>query len=791
MSRVDSALADFQRYLQNEIPPDGGADALAILMAQPPETLMQRVAAWTAEQHRAKGVPVRELLLFAMRKIYITGELQLLDQEAIANYLDRVTGVVIRLCPDHERDVLRNEITQMRRSRLSTMERPRPAVPAVALPEDVVSSEEAAAAKRYSLIFDRLSKEIQSRGGAGTADPQAMAQLLTMAAIRSQTGQQLNQYLEQLKPLAGGKEGNVFVILGGAMPSWDMANLAPGSGAPPSQVNAMEKIIDLAENPAVVMQRFRELVTAAVDKFNEGALAAALWMFDVAEDTITEKKLDLDVVNQIRAAAVEAIDSVQLRKYAENKSKHGAVKFALEFFPSLHLDVLFNQLRGEKSAEYRRKLLGFIEAHGVRGRETALTNLEHELARPDVDTYYLRNLIYILHRTTRDINESVDREFEALSKASDKSQNIYVIKEAATALGQIKTDASVKCLIARLADFEALLLHNDTSTHPVGEMQKLLDRITGALARIGTTAGLLAVARHGMKANPPLGDTRARLAALSQHDLSFDEATVDMLLKTLREEIPGKLLGKLLPKKQDATVKLIEALSGTISDEADDVFRDIASRFPDQDVGKAAAQVLAKRNPPEAQVKSNEPVATLTGELEFFGLPAVMQSLADMRATGVLTVTSKLKQPVSKLVFVDGKYINGQTKHIRGVDALYEALERPSAGSFAFVPYPPERLKTDIQPLDVIGLLLEGVRRHDELQRMLVIVPDATSYVKGTVRPVPHEEEQDAGLVREVWLKASSGNAVGEFERQLPIDGFRVRRLVAHWVEQGSLVAKS
>ena len=38
------------------------------------------------------------------------------------------------------------------------------------------------------------------------------------------------------------------------------------------------------------LSRARE---AAVEKFNDGSLAAAVWMLDVAEDTITEKKLDI------------------------------------------------------------------------------------------------------------------------------------------------------------------------------------------------------------------------------------------------------------------------------------------------------------------------------------------------------------------------------------------------------------------------------------------------------------------------------------------------------------------
>ena len=52
-----------------------------------------------------------------------------------------------------------------------------------------------------------------------------------MAATRSQTAEQLNQYLDQLRPLAGSGDKNVFVILGGAMPSWDVANFGSISRA--------------------------------------------------------------------------------------------------------------------------------------------------------------------------------------------------------------------------------------------------------------------------------------------------------------------------------------------------------------------------------------------------------------------------------------------------------------------------------------------------------------------------------------------------------------------------------
>ncbi len=785
---VAAALSMFQRYLDEEIPPAAASYALATLMAQPPDVLMQRVATWADGQSRARSMPVGRLLLHALTKIYVTGELQLLDREAVANYLDRVTGVALRLCPDASRDQLRNDLTVMRQSRTTSAslhETSPPRIPAAVAPLNDV---EVQATRQYSLIFDRLIREREAAGSKGVdADPQAIAQLLAMAATRSQTADQLNQYLEQLRPLSGFGEKNVFVILGGAMPSWDIANFVPGAARPPSQVGAMEKIFDLAESPEIAIKRFREILTAAVEKFNQGALGAALWMLDVAEDSIPEKRLDLTVVDQIRAEAVEMISAAQLRKFAENKSRHAAVKIALEFFPTLRLGALFGQLRVESSAERRRSLLGFIEAYGAVGRDAALDELDQELERDEHFTYYLRNLVYLTHRIARESDETIGRELASLAKSSEPGNLIYVIKESATALGLIRTDASVRLLTTRLAEFEAMLFRNDTSLYPVGEMQKLLDRITGALGRIGTPAALLTIARHGMRPNSLLGDTRARLAALAQHDLSFDEDTVNVLLKALREEIPGKLLGRLLPKKQDSTVRLIEALSGTPSDETEAVLRDIAQRFPDHDAGRTAAQVLAKWAPAKPVARAQS-AATLTGELEFFGLPTIVQSLAEMRASGMLTLTTRQKQPVAKLVFLEGKFLTAQLGQILGDEAFYQALERPVTGTFAFVPYPAEKLESDCVPRDVLELLLEGMRRNDELQRFIALVPDEMTFTKTSVKPTPHAEEDDPALVREVWIKASSGSNIAECERQLATDSFRVRRLVAHWLEQGALV---
>jgi hypothetical protein len=86
----------------------------------------------------------------------------------------------------------------------------------------------------------------------------------------------------------------------------------------------------------------------------------------------------------------------------------------------------------------------------------------------------------------------------------------------------------------------------------------------------------------------------------------------------------------------------------------------------------------------------------------------------------------------------------------------------------------------------VLGLLLEGVRRHDEFKRAAALVPDdAVIEPTGSAStPLP---EEDADFIRLVWTTAAKGTTVAACEAAIQTDSYRTRRLLAHWVEEGSL----
>jgi hypothetical protein len=55
------------------------------------------------------------------------------------------------------------------------------------------------------------------------------------------------------------------------------------------------------------------------------------------------------------------------------------------------------------------------------------------------------------------------------------------------------------------------------------------------------------------------------------------------------------------------------------------------------------------------------------------------------------------------------------------------------------------------------------------------------------VKPVHHPHENDPKVIREVWMKASTGAPPAEWEHQVPVDSYRIWRLLAYWVETGAL----
>jgi hypothetical protein len=506
---------------------------------------------------------------------------------------------------------------------------------------------------------------------------------------------------------------------------------------------------------------------------------------------IRRERVEKSVAQAMRARSHETLDAARMRTYAEKPENHFGLKTILDFFPALRPGGLLDSLREERKRDGRRLLLSLLEVHGPSARDAALERLSVAASLPagETDWYFLRNLLYVLRKVPRTTEAPSEAEIDFLFRLSEPSLPPPLVKESLANLGQTRHERAGQILVARLSQLE-LNVAKAGAIVPVDLLQ-LLDKTCAALARQATPATLRAIVDHGLKGSGAASGAVARLGHLGGHDLSSQEELVDRLIRALRSALPVKVLGIVLASSASADAEarhLVRALSGTPAPAVQRVFEDVARKYPDKEFGREAKRALTFFEQPRKGPEGPSP-ASLAGDLEVFGLPTLLQTLEQTQATGLLTLRDGRGTEIGGVAFEEGKVRGAAFGALRGTDAVHQLLERPAAATFGFV------RATSLRPEDVnfatpqpvMGLLLEGMRRYDELQRSVELIPDGVRLRPTGSKPTRMPQEDDPKLLSTIWTKVSQGATAEECEAAAATDAFRVRRLLVHWVEEGSL----
>src|SRR5262245_50761011 len=112
---LDEAIFELQQYLSDSVPPLVVADSIQLLMKYPPQAVMPTIRTWTAAQYRGAGssVPVSDYLFHALKKIHMMGEFKLVAREPLAAYIETLKPVVLSLCPEDDREMLRENLGRL------------------------------------------------------------------------------------------------------------------------------------------------------------------------------------------------------------------------------------------------------------------------------------------------------------------------------------------------------------------------------------------------------------------------------------------------------------------------------------------------------------------------------------------------------------------------------------------------------------------------------------------------------------------------------------------------------
>lgn len=665
---------------------------------------------------------------------------------------------------------------------------------------------------RLNHLLDRWERvasnsPTQSTAGLNTslagAESAILSRIIDEVATSARSSSDLNNQLRYLKDFGVDSLGDgVIRALSGSLPDWAPSQ-EPSSqeeDAPPlsGAAQTMRKVMDLSKDPAELNERFRELISTAIDQFNSGSLGRAVTVIDLAKRMIAEKEVDASLAANIIDQASEKIDETQLRTFAEDEDKRLLLVRVLNFFPTLQVESLMQDLIVETRRDRRRTLLRLLMIHGDETRGRAIKILDESLSGNVPQPWYVqRNLIYLIRSIPPSEEYDVDKEIDLLVRSSVPGGELPLLREALTALGQIDHPRSVKTLVARISDLEDVLLQKGKAAHKTSEIQSLLDTAIKALIRFDNKEARQCVVTHGLKRRPEFGNTLARLAMLNQQDLSDDPTTINRVIEAIKAELPVKVFGVSVKtsRKTQNIGHLLESLSGTDIPKVRMVYDSIVRRFPGEQFANAAAKALTKLDSKTAvdQPTDDDTITSLSGDLALFGLPNLMQNLADSRVEGILTVLDNSGNSTASITLADGMMIDAATGNLKSDTAIYQLLERPILGRFIFVNQPVEIPQTegDATGIAVMSLLMEGMRRYDEFNRASAIIPDEGRFAATGKQPTGLPDEDDADFVNGIWVQATQGRTPIEIENEAAIDGYRVFRLFEHWVNEGALEPKS
>ena len=160
----------------------------------------------------------------------------------------------------------------------------------------------------------------------------------------------------------------------------------------------------------------------------------------------------------------------------------------------------------------------------------------------------------------------------------------------------------------------------------------------------------------------------------------------------------------------------------------------------------------------------------LQGNLRYFDLATVIQTLIASHQTGTLNVTQGGgTQKIAEIVFLKGNVACARLKHLSGDDAIFQLFQSSLEGDFSFSGrnVGEDEVQGDIT-MPAMSLLMESVRLQDELALLQARIPDPRTIFRQKAVQLNWDEADTVDLAAAVWSRLKKGVSVLDLQREIP-----------------------
>ena len=177
----------------------------------------------------------------------------------------------------------------------------------------------------------------------------------------------------------------------------------------------------------------------------------------------------------------------------------------------------------------------------------------------------------------------------------------------------------------------------------------------------------------------------------------------------------------------------------------------------------------------------------LQGNLRYFDLATVIQTLIGSHQTGVLVVTHD-KHKLAEIFFYLGNIARARYRQLAGDDAVFQLFQSPVEGEFSFTgrEVREEEVQSEVS-MPAISLLMESVRMQDELPMLRERLPDAERVFHQKAAQLAWDEPESIELAASVWSRLKKGASLSELLRDVPRSTYSIYRTVAMLLENGQI----
>jgi CRP-like cAMP-binding protein len=177
----------------------------------------------------------------------------------------------------------------------------------------------------------------------------------------------------------------------------------------------------------------------------------------------------------------------------------------------------------------------------------------------------------------------------------------------------------------------------------------------------------------------------------------------------------------------------------------------------------------------------------LQGNLRYFDLATVIQTLIGSHQTGNLVVTHD-KSKVAEIFFFKGNIARAKVKNLVGDDAVFQLFQSPLEGDFSFTgrSVQEDEVQADIT-MPAISLLMESVRLQDELPLLKARIPDAARVFRQKAGQLQWEDPDTVELAASVWSRLKKGASVADLQRDIPRCTYAIYKTMTAMMDGGQV----